>query len=37
VVTMGKFHELHKTSPLMFRTLHHMGVLDFVVATLIKC
>jgi hypothetical protein len=31
VVTVGSLPELHKTSPLMLGTLHHMGVLDFVV------
>jgi hypothetical protein len=30
-VTMGSLPTLHKTSRLMLRTLHHMGVLDFVV------
>jgi hypothetical protein len=30
VVTMGSLPKLHKTSPLMLGTLHHMGVLDFV-------
>jgi hypothetical protein len=31
MVSVGSFPELHKTSPLMFETLHHLGVLDFVV------
>jgi hypothetical protein len=31
VVTMGSLPKLHKTSSLMLGTLHHMGVLDFVV------
>jgi hypothetical protein len=30
VVTVGSLLELHKTSPLVLGTLHHMGVLDFV-------
>jgi hypothetical protein len=31
VVTVGSLRKLHKTSPLMVGTLHHLGVLDFVV------
>jgi hypothetical protein len=29
-VTVGSLPELHKNIPLMFGTLHHMEVLDFV-------
>jgi hypothetical protein len=37
VVTVGSLLELHKTSPLMLGTLHHMGVLDFVVRDTLIC
>jgi hypothetical protein len=30
-VTVGSLPNLHKTSPLILGTLHHLGVLDFVV------
>jgi hypothetical protein len=30
-VIVGSLRKLHKTSPLMLGTLHHLGVLDFVV------
>jgi hypothetical protein len=31
VVTVGSLPMLHKTSSLMLGTLHHLGVLDFIV------
>jgi hypothetical protein len=31
MVTVGSLRELHKTGPFMLGTLHHLGVLDFVV------
>jgi hypothetical protein len=36
MVTVGSLHELHKTSSLMFGTLHHIGALDFVVTAPFK-
>jgi len=36
MVIVGSLPELHKTSPLMLGTLHHLGVLDFVVTSPFK-